>query len=111
MKELNQGVGLVAVNPSENVGDAPGLSVIRSTRIPLRSRSMRGVALGERYGSDPYWIGEAARVVLPGLRLVGVGTPDAAGEEVDLLASAGGVWVGTPGSPLARRDQAERGRG
>jgi hypothetical protein len=55
---------------------------------------MRGVILGREYAEQPNWIGEAARVVLPGLRVVGEG-PDPAPEIIDLMASAGGVWVGT----------------
>jgi hypothetical protein len=55
---------------------------------------MRGVVLGPPYGGDPAWVQEAARVVLPGLRVVGEG-PDPDPQLVDLMASAGGVWVGT----------------
>ena len=93
-QEANAGVGLVAVNPSADVGDAPGISVIRSRRIPLKTRSMRGVALGPPYAGDPFWIAEAARVVLPGLRVVGEGV-DPPADAIELMASADGVWVGT----------------
>ena len=87
-------VGLVAVNPGPGTADEPGVSVIRAARLPLKSRSMRGVVLGPPYGGDPLWVAEAARVVLPGLRVVGEGSaPDAL---IELMASAGGVWVGTP---------------
>jgi uncharacterized protein YbaR (Trm112 family) len=93
--ELNPGVGLVAVNPGPEVADAPGISVLRSDTLPLKSRSMRGVVLGSPYGDDPRWVGESARVVLPGLRVAGEGqVPPAA--TIDLMATAGGVWVGTP---------------
>jgi hypothetical protein len=91
---LNPGVALVAVNPGPEVADAPGISVLRSGRIPLKSRSMRGVVLGRPYGDDSYWVGEGARVVLPGLRIVGEGA-DPPGDMIDLMASTGGVWVGT----------------
>jgi uncharacterized protein YbaR (Trm112 family) len=90
---LNPGVALVAVNPGAEVTDAPGISVLRGGRIPLKSRAMRGVVLGRSYADDPYWVSEAARVVLPGLRVVGEGT-DPPSEAIDLMASAGGVWVG-----------------
>jgi uncharacterized protein YbaR (Trm112 family) len=92
--ELNPGVALVAVNPGGGVSDAPGVSVLRGGRIPLRSGSMRGVVLGRPYGADPYWVGEAARVVLPGLRVVGEGA-DPPADLIDLMASTGGAWVGT----------------
>jgi hypothetical protein len=41
-----------------------------------------------------HWVGEGARVVLPGLRIVGEGADPPAGV-IDLMASTGGVWVGT----------------
>jgi uncharacterized protein YbaR (Trm112 family) len=91
---LNPGVALVAVNPGPEVTDAPGISVLRSGRIPLKSRSMRGVVLGQPFAGSPHWVAEAARVVLPGLRVVGAGA-DPPPELIDLLASAEGVWVGT----------------
>jgi uncharacterized protein YbaR (Trm112 family) len=91
---LLPGVALVAVNPGDAVLDEPGISVLRGGRLPLKSRSMRGVVLGEGYADDPAWVQEAVRVVLPGLRVVGESeTPP--GGVVDLMASAGGVWVGT----------------
>jgi uncharacterized protein YbaR (Trm112 family) len=93
--ELNPGVGLVAVNPGPEVVDAPGISLLRGASLPLKSRSMRGVVLGSPYGSDPRWVTDGARVVLPGLRVAGEGrVPESAA--IDLMATAGGVWVGTP---------------
>jgi hypothetical protein len=92
--ELNPGVALVAVNPGPEVTDAPGVSVVRSGRIPLKSRSMRGAVLSRPYADDTRWVSEAARVVLPGLRIVGEGA-DPPADLVDLMATAGGVWVGT----------------
>lgn len=88
-------VGLVAVNPGARVADEPGVSVIRGGRLPLKSRSMRGVVLGPPFGGDPRWVAEAARVVLPGLRVVGEGATPPDGV-IELMATAGGVWVGTP---------------
>lgn len=94
LSQTNHGVGLVAVNPGPDVLDAPGVSVIRSGRIPLKSRSMRGVVLSRPYADDSAWVREAARVVLPGLRVVGQGSgpPE---DLIALMASAGGVWVGS----------------
>lgn len=91
---LSPGIHFVAINPaSGDVTDAPGVSVLRGGRIPLKTSSMRGVVLGPGYGDDPAWIKEAARVTLPGLRVVGEGSaPD---DLVDVMASADGVWVGT----------------
>ncbi|HEY7636610.1 MAG TPA: hypothetical protein VH763_13745 [Gemmatimonadales bacterium] len=92
--ELNRGVGLIAVNPDAGVTDAGLLSVLRGGVLPLKSRSMRGVLLGPPFGGDPHWVSEAARVVLPGLRVVGEGS-DPSSELLELMASADGVWVGT----------------
>ena len=91
---LDPGVALVAVNPGQDIADSPLLSAVRCSRIPLKSRSMRAAVLGSGYADDPFWIEEAARVVLPGLRVVGQGA-DPAADTIDLMASAGGVWVGT----------------
>lgn len=90
---LNPGIAFVALNPPEVVrDDPPVLSVVRAARIPLKTRSMRGVVLGDPVGSDPGWAREAARVVLPGLRVTGSGAPPAF-VELELLGSAGGWWV------------------
>lgn len=86
------GVRLVAVNPPARVRDGGELSVLRGSAIPLRSNSMRGVLLGPGFGSDPHWVGEALRITLSGLRIVGEGEPPASAD-MELLASAGGCWV------------------
>jgi uncharacterized protein YbaR (Trm112 family) len=92
--EQNPGVALVAVNPPAEVADEPGISVLRGGSLPLKSRSMRGVVLGSPMGEDGRWVRDAVRVVLPGLRVAGEGkVPDPA--VVDLMAAAGGAWVGT----------------
>jgi len=94
LAERLPGVGLVAVNPPPGVPDQARLSVLRAPNLPLKTHSMRGVVLGAPYGSDLHWVREAARVVLPGLRVVAEGS-DPPSEVIDLMASAGGVWVGT----------------
>ena len=96
LAEANPGVALVLVNPSPGTADSPRVSVLRSGRIPLKTRSMRGVVLSRPYADDLNWVREAARVVLPGLRIVGEGA-DPPPDVIDLMASAGGVWVGSRG--------------
>jgi hypothetical protein len=91
--ELMPGIALVAVNPPSQVADGEGVSVIQSGRIPLKSRSLRGVVLGKPYADDPFWVKEASRVVLPGLRVVGEGS-DPPAELIDIMASTGQTWVG-----------------
>jgi hypothetical protein len=91
--QLVPGVALVAVNPPAALRDSPGLSILRGGRLPIKSHSMRGVVLGRPFASEPHWVAEAARVVLPGLRVVGEGE-DPGSDLIELLASADGVWVG-----------------
>ena len=86
------GVHLVALNPPAGVVGSTDVSVIGGSRIPLKAGSVRGVVLGAGYGSDPAWLEEAYRVVLPGLRIVGEG-PEPAREGWEPLGSAEGVWV------------------
>src|SRR6185312_5498786 len=91
---LNPGVALVAINPPTQVTDSATVSVVRGGMIPLKSRTLRGVVLGKPYADDPSWVRDAARLVLPGLRVVGEGEQPPE-DLIDVMASAGGVWVGT----------------
>jgi len=88
-----EAVHLVAVNPPDGMVAGRGVSVVRGGTIPIRSRHLRGVVLGAGFASDPHWIRESRRALLPGRHLVGESdAPPADGVEV--LASADGVWVG-----------------
>lgn len=87
-------VGIVAFNPGAAVRDDGAVSVIRGAQLPIKSSSMRSVVLGPGYAQDPAWIAEALRVTLSGLRVVGEG-PDPASSDLEILASAGGCWVGS----------------
>jgi uncharacterized protein YbaR (Trm112 family) len=85
-------VHFVAINPPADSGEAPMLSLLRAGSIPVKSRSLRGIVLLAPFASDSVWRKEAARVVLPGLRVVGQGNPPAE-PGLEVLASAGGWWV------------------
>jgi uncharacterized protein YbaR (Trm112 family) len=87
------GVALVLVNAEIEAGDLSFSSAVRAPTIPLKTASMRGVALGPGFASDPAWVAAAARVVLPGNRVVGQGS-DPAQRDLEIAASAGGCWVG-----------------
>jgi uncharacterized protein YbaR (Trm112 family) len=87
------GVGMVAVNPDPPLPDGAGVSVIRGARLPLRSNSMRAAVLGPGYADAAEWIEEALRVTLPGLRVVGEGSPPER-DDLEILATAAGCWVG-----------------
>lgn len=93
VRGARSGVHLVLVDPPAGIEATDGTSVLRAPRLPLRSGSMRAVVLGAPLGGDPHWVAEAARVVLPGLRVVGQG-PAPATEALELLAEADGWWVG-----------------
>lgn len=91
--QLNPGVVLVGINPGSEVDYAPQFSVIRGGSIPIKSNALRAIVLGKPYAEDPNWLSEAARVVLPGLRIVGEGS-DPPPSLIDLSASSPGVWLG-----------------
>jgi uncharacterized protein YbaR (Trm112 family) len=93
MRALLPGVQWVAVNPPPDVREQEGVSSLEAPLIPVLSRSLRGVVLGQGYGENSYWEHEAARAVLPGLRVVGVGIASLPAE-LELLGDAGGWWVG-----------------
>ena len=90
------GVHLVALNPPEGWTNSSSVSVLRGPMAPIKSRSLRGVVLGGDIGSNLEWQKEAARCVLPGLRIVGEGTHPRL-PEVERLAEAGGWWVARKG--------------
>lgn len=88
------GIALVLMNPPADAAPVALGSRLVAPRLPLKSGSMRAAILGPGYGSDPFWVGEAARVVLAGNRVVGEGdAPTLA--ELELAASADGCWVAT----------------
>lgn len=91
--ELLPDVRLVLINPPEGTADSDQGSVIRSGRFPLKQGSMRGVIVGQDAAGDPVWIEGAAGATLGGLRVVAEGPPPDR-PDLEVLASAGGVWVG-----------------
>ncbi len=91
-------VGGAARHADQIAGHLPGIALVGSLLVapslPLKTSSMRAAILGPGFGSDPAWVEEAARVVLPGNRVVGEGeAPDHA--DLELAASADGCWVAT----------------
>ncbi len=89
---LQPGVHWVAVNPPAGVEEQPYCSLVRSPRSPIKSRSLRGAVLGAGYGPDAFWQREAARSVLPGLRVTGAGLPPLVASLAP-LAAAEHWWV------------------
>ncbi|HTT69408.1 MAG TPA: hypothetical protein VMF70_15395 [Gemmatimonadales bacterium] len=90
---LVPGVHFVAVNPPAGIAPEAMLSVLRCPAgLPFKSAQLRAVALGAAH-AGPAWLGEAARVLLPGLRLV-VEDEHAEPGGVTVLARGGGLLVG-----------------
>ena len=87
------GVHFLGVNAPAGTVGSDRVSLAESPRIPVKARQLRGVVLGSGYGEDPEWIAEGVRVVLPGLRVVGAGTPPER-PDLQVLAAAEGWWVG-----------------
>jgi uncharacterized protein YbaR (Trm112 family) len=92
LAEVAEGVHLLAVNPPPGIPEGKALSVATAGRIPAKSRHLRGVVLGPGFAEEEGWVNEAVRTLLPGQRIVGEG-PTPSGPELELLASADGVWV------------------
>ncbi len=88
---LLPGVSVVALNPPLEVTATAATSVILSDAWPLKVHSMRGVILGADAAA---WREAAMLTTLPGLRAIGCGEPPA-GDNVQLLGNADGVWVAT----------------
>jgi hypothetical protein len=95
LAERAEGVHIIGINPPDDVRAAPTVSKVEAGRIPLKARSVRGVVLAPSYASSPAWLGDAMRVLLPGLRVVGEGAVPTV-DGLEIIASAGGVWVGMP---------------
>ena len=90
--DLIGGVHLVGVN-ARGARGGPGLSLLEgASAIPLRDALARGVVLGSEYTMQP-WTAEAARIMLPGLRLVAL-REDLRIEGVERMVTGQGMWVG-----------------
>ncbi|MDZ4674040.1 MAG: hypothetical protein SGI84_06265 [Gemmatimonadota bacterium] len=93
---LLPGISLVLVNPPADFPDSAVASVVRARRLPLKARSMRGIAVPAEFAGTPGWLEAAVDAVLPGLRVVAEGTAPTR-NDLTVLAEAGGWWVGKKG--------------
>lgn len=87
------GVGIVGLNPPQEVAASPTFSVLRSPRgFPVRRRTVRAVLVGPDAAREP-WLERALEALLPGLRVV---IEDAAANPRGIapLAHGAGVFVG-----------------
>ncbi|HKI95946.1 MAG TPA: hypothetical protein VJ992_11720 [Gemmatimonadales bacterium] len=90
-----QGVQFIAVNPPSGMRSSATVSVIRSPEIPLKDAMVRGVLVGRECGAP--WLAEAARVVLPGRRVVALREDVDPPAGVTELVRGMGAWVGERG--------------
>ncbi|HUG27304.1 MAG TPA: hypothetical protein VMK53_03325 [Gemmatimonadales bacterium] len=90
---LLPGVRFVLVNPPAGAAPTDSASVLRAARLPIKAAAMRGAVITADHAADPAWLEATLACVLPGLRVLVEGEAiDRAG--VNLLAEAGGWWVG-----------------
>ncbi len=90
------GVHLVGVNGPDGLEESATLSLLTAERrLPFRSRFARGAIVGMEHATAE-WLGEAARVTLPGRYVIvlreGVDVPD-----VEQIVEGHGIWVGRKG--------------
>ncbi len=90
-----QGVQFIAINPPDGIRSGATTSVVRSPEVPLKSAMARGVVVGKECGAS--WLAEAARVVLPGRRVVVLREDVEPPAGVTTLVSGMGAWVGERG--------------
>jgi hypothetical protein len=103
---LVPGVRLVLVNPPAGTEDTELASVLRSPRLPLKTGTMRGIAIGADLAGDPAWINDGARAVLSGLRMIAEGG-ELPADRIEELGRVGEVWVGKA-RPLGSSGQSGR---
>jgi uncharacterized protein YbaR (Trm112 family) len=93
LSEAMPGIHFVGVNAPPDVHESDVLSLLQSEKsIPLRSSSVRGVAVGPEYSGET-WLSDATRVLLQGLMLV-VAAESSDVEGVRQLAVGRGLWLG-----------------
>lgn len=94
-RELGElaGTHVIGVNAPATLEGGEGLSLLDTPgEIPLKSSSVRGVVLSSAQTSGE-WVKEAARIVLPGQRVVAVAETVVA-DNLEKVAAGQGLWVG-----------------
>ena len=94
LASLMGGIHFVGINAPADIAELPVLSLLQTDQvIPLRGGMARGVVVGAELSRTP-WVGEAARVLLHGRRLVVESEQPTLPESVKQLAVGQGLWVG-----------------
>ena len=94
LASLMGGIHFIGINAPADIEELPVLSLLQTDQvIPLRSAMARGAVVGAEL-SRTHWVGEAARVLLHGRRLVVESEQPTLPESVKQLAVGQGLWVG-----------------
>ncbi|GBD31406.1 hypothetical protein HRbin33_00358 [bacterium HR33] len=101
LAEWLPGVHFIGINPTAGVSASPILSLLVCDRmVPLRSSMARGVVIGPDLATE-FWVGEAARILLRGLRVVVLGRESCQVAGLGELAKGTGMWVGEKTASVA----------
>ena len=94
LASLMGGIHFVGINAPADIEELPILSLLQTDQvIPLRGAMARGVVVGAELARTA-WVGEGARVLLHGRRLVVESEQPTRPESVEELAVGQGLWVG-----------------
>jgi hypothetical protein len=94
LASLMGGLHFIAINAPADIEQLPVMSLLQTDQvIPLRGAMARGAVVGAELARTA-WVGEAARVLLHGRRLVIESEQPTLPESVQQLAVGQGLWVG-----------------
>ena len=94
LASLMGGIHFIGINAPADIEELPVMSLLQTDQvIPLRGAMARGAVVGAELARTP-WVGEAARVLLHGRRLVIESEHPTLPESMQLLAVGQGLWVG-----------------
>jgi uncharacterized protein YbaR (Trm112 family) len=94
LASLMGGLHFIAINAPADIEQLPVMSLLQTDQvIPLRSAMARGAVVGAELARTA-WVGEAARVLLHGRRLVIESEQPTQPESMKQLAVGQGLWVG-----------------
>ncbi len=94
LASLMGGIHFIGINAPADIEELPILSLLQTDQvIPLRSAMARGAVVGAELARTPV-VGEAARVLLRGRRLVIESEQPTLPQSVQQLAVGQGLWVG-----------------
>lgn len=94
LASLMGGIHFIGINAPADIEELPVMSLLQTDEvIPLRGGMARGAVIGAEL-SRTHWVGEAARILLHGRRLVVESEQPTLPQSVRQLAVGQGLWVG-----------------